>query len=261
MSQGGLGSPQAEDRGGGEPAGVGPHEQPAGVGAGGEQPGDGAAVVVEGSGLVVDEDPAEGERDGGLRLDDVVRRLVEWERVEPSPRLQWLPGPRRSVEALDARSDLLTGVAPVLREVGEVVQGVGEGVTPAASPAQLEPVHRGDPFDVLAEHPLVAHPLVGDDEDPGVRLLDGGDRAEVVAEGLVDEALTAPVEQQGVLGVVERLVGELHGIVQRHIGEHEMAVEASVVLAERGPGLLGRAAVLRRRCVGFDRSAINGAFG
>ena len=93
----GLGGPQAEDRGGGEPAGVGPHEQSAGVGAGGEQPGDGAAVAVERSGPVVDEDAAEGERDGGLRLDDVVRRLVERERVEPSPRLQWLarPAPRR----------------------------------------------------------------------------------------------------------------------------------------------------------------------
>ena len=235
----GLGGPQAEDRGGGEPAGVGPHEQPAGVGAGGEQPGDGAAVAVEGSGLVVDEDAAEGERDGGLRLDDVVRRLVEGERVEPSPRLQRLPGPRRGVEALDARSDHLAGVAPVLREVVEVVEGVGEGVTPAASPAQLEPVHRGDPFDVLAEHPLVAHPLVGDDEDAGVGLLDGGDGAEVIAEGLVDEALTAPVEQQRVLGVVERLVGELHGVVQRHVGEHEMAVETGVVLAERGTGLPG----------------------
>ena len=112
---------------------------------------------------------------------------------------------------LDPRSDLLTGVAPVLGEVVEVVEGVGEGVTPAATPAQLEPVHRRDPLDVLAEHPLVAHPLVGDDEDPGVRLLDGGDRTEVIAEGLVDEALAAPVEQQRVLGVVERLVGELHG--------------------------------------------------
>ena len=57
----------------------------------------GRPSLVEGSGLVVDEDPAEGERDGGLRLDDVVRRLVEWERVEPSPRVATAarPAPQR----------------------------------------------------------------------------------------------------------------------------------------------------------------------
>ncbi len=59
----------------------------------------------------------------------------------------------------------------------------------------------------------------------------------MVAEGLVDEALTPAVEHQRVLRVVERLVGELHRVVQRYVGEHEVAVESGVVLPEGGARL------------------------
>ena len=65
----------------------------------------------------------------------------------------------------------------------------------AATPAaQLEAVDRSYALDVGAERPLIAHALIGHDERSSMRLLDHGHGREVVAERLVDEALSIAVE-------------------------------------------------------------------
>ena len=83
----------------------------------------------------------------------------------------------------------------------------------------------------------------------------------MVAERLVDEPFAAADEDQRVLGVVEGLVGELHRVVERDVGEHEVAVDPGVVLAERGARLLVRAGGPWPLLVGLERSGISGAFG
>ena len=85
------------------------------------------------------------------------------------------------------------------------------------------------------------HPGVGDQQATRLGLLQQRHRGQVVADGLVDEALVVEVEQQRVLAVVEREPDEVSGVGEGDAARDEVPVEARVVGAGRGSHLPGQA--------------------
>jgi hypothetical protein len=71
----------------------------------------------------------------------------------------------------------------------ELVDVGGDGSARAAAVRVVEPVRCAEPLDVGAEDPVFADALIGDDETPRLGLLQQCDGGEMVARGLVDEAL------------------------------------------------------------------------
>src|SRR6266545_4519547 len=98
LAQRGLRGREAEHQRAGDAPGVRPHVEAAGVRARREQSRDRLPAVVEHPCPGVDADAVEGEGDRRDGLDDVVRRLVEGEPVQPTVRNRGLARPDRLVE-------------------------------------------------------------------------------------------------------------------------------------------------------------------
>ena len=236
----GGGGLQAEHQRGREAAGVGAMEHAAGIRTGGQQPANRLSVGAEHARALVDPQAGEGEGDRGDDLDHVVRGRHERRGVEPASGLELA----RLALAVVLEQRVARGfavVAPFLGQVGELLDVLGDRRPRAALVRELELVDRLDAFDVGREHPLLVHALVGDQQRPRVGLIEHVQRAQVIADRLVAEALTAAVEQHPVLGVVEGQVRELVRVRVDDPGRDQVAVEAGVGRARGRTRGLGEA--------------------
>ena len=215
-------------------------EHAAGVRTGGQQPANRLSVGAEHARPLVDPQAGEGEGDRGDDLDHVVRRRHERRGVEPASGLELA----RLALAVVLEQRVARGfavVAPFLGQVGELLDVLGDRRPRAALVRELELVDRLDTFDVGREHPLLVHALVGDQQCPRVGLIEHVQRAQVIADRLVAEALPAAVEQHPVLGVVEGQVRELVRVRVDDPGRDQVAVEAGVGRARGRTRGLGEA--------------------